>query len=431
MNALRRQQRNHALRTSLWLVPVACMVAAMIAVPLMRWIDGQTHWSVLGFGLEGAKGVVGGLASSLLTFIVFAFSILLLAAQMSAQTMTPRMLSRLFEARRAKATLGALVFTWVYSIGILGRLEDHVPQLAVAFAMLTSLTSVALFLYLVQFAVKSLRPGVVMIRIARDTRLAIDVEYPAPFSSDPPARPDLDLEVGPVVTTIPYRGAAGTLVGLDSHGILAWADRAACPISIAPRIGDFLATGDDLFYLHGPTAAPPDEQALADCVAVGHERHLEHDTMFGIRIIVDIASRALSPAVNDPTTAVLAIDQLQSLLCVLAQRQLEDGILHDASGAPRLARRVPDWEDFVTLAVTEPRIYGAQNPQVTRRLEALFEKLVQRVPAPRLAVVEVQRQLLRETVHAAWSSAGDRAMAAQADLQGFGSRTRSRAVDSP
>jgi uncharacterized membrane protein len=431
MNPIRRQQLSHALRTSLWLVPVACMVAAMIAIPLMRWIDEQTRWTVLGFGLEGAKGVVGGLASSLLTFIVFAFSILLLAAQMAAQTMTPRMLGRLFEAKRAKATLGALVFTWVYAIGILGRIEDRVPQLAVAFALLMSLASVALFLYLVQFAVKSLRPGVAMIRIARDTLLAIDVEYPAPFSGDPPARPDLDLELGPVVGTIRYRGAPGVLVGLDLQGMLACAARTGGPISIAPRIGDFLATGDDLFHLHGASAAPPDEQGLAACIAVGPERRLEYDPMLGVRMIVDIASRALSPAINDPTTAALAIDQLQQLLCLLAQRQFSDGVLRDESGTPRLARRVPDWEDFVTLAVTEPRIYGATNPQVTRRLEALFERLSQRAPASRLAVIEAQRQLLRDTVRTAWASAGDRAMAGQADLQGFGSRSHSRPLESP
>jgi uncharacterized membrane protein len=430
MNPIRRQQRRHALRTSLWLVPVACMVAAMIAVPLVRWIDEQTRWSILGFGLEGAKGAVGGLASSLLTFIVFAFSILLMAAQMAAQTMTPRMLGRLFESRRAKATLGALVFTWVYSIGVLGRIEDHVPQLAVAFALLMSLASVALFLYLVQFSVKSLRPGVAMIRMARATGAAIDVAYPAPFSSEPSGRPDLDLELGPVAHALPYRGASGVVVGMDLQGLLACAARAGCPISIAPRIGDFLATGDDLFYLHGSLAAAPDERGLLACIGVGHERQLEHDPMFGMRMIVDIASRALSPAINDPTTAVLAIDQLQHLLCLLAQRQFDDGILRDASGAPRLARRVSDWEDFVTLAVTEPRVYGAQNPQVTRRLEAMFEKLLQRAPAPRIAVVEAQRQLLRETVQAAWSGAGDRAMASQPDLQGFGSRTHSRTLES-
>ena len=113
---------------------------------------------------------------------------------------------------------------------------------------------------------------------------------------------------------------------------------------------------------------------------------------------MDIASKALSPAINDPTTGVLAIDQLHHLLHLLGQRQLDTGVVRDSSGEVRLVYRTPCWEDFVTLAVTEIRLYGATSPQVTRRLQAMFEHLVQVVPAERSEALRKEMALLRRTI---------------------------------
>lgn len=429
MNRMRSQERSHVLHASLWLVPVASMAAAMLAGPVMRWIDEQTRWTVLSLGLEGAKAIVGGLASSLLTFIVFTISILLLATQMASQTMSPRMIARLFEYKRTKVTLGAFVFAWTYSIGIVGRIEGRVPQLSVALAIFMSIAGVGLFFYLVQVAVKGLRPGAILIGVAADTWSVIDAVYPTPYQADQPAR--VATKLGPLARSVAWRGRSGMFVAFDAMGIVEIAARAGCLISLAPQIGDFLASGDDLFRLHGSAVGQLDEQTLGACVAVAPERRLGQDPMFGLRIIVDVASRALSPAINDPTTAVLAIDQLQHLLKLLAQRELDDGVWRDAAGTPRLVYRTPDWEDFVTLAVTEPRVYGAPNPQVTRRLEALFEHVMQSAPAGRIAVLEAQRELLRQTIARNYEGAGDRAIAGQADLQGFGSSQREGATAQP
>lgn len=155
---------------------------------------------------------------------------------------------------------------------------------------------------------------------------------------------------------------------------------------------------------------------------LGSERSLEHDPAFGFRIIVDIAEKALSPAINDPTTGVLAIDQIEHLLHLLGEKQLDNGVVRDSSGEVRLVYRTPSWEDFVDLAVTEIRLYGANSPQVTRRLMAMFDNLIKAVPVKRSAVLNKELAHLLRTITSAFADRDDRILAATADRQGFGSR---------
>ena len=169
--------------SSLWLVSVACMVAALVVAPVVRWVDDRTRWTLLGFGVEeGARAVVGALSGSLLTFIVFSFSILLLVVQLAGAQLSPRGIARSFESRLTKLTLGAFVFTYTYSLTALGRIEDRVPQLPVLLAVVASLISIAAFLYLIQFVGAALRPSIVLTTLADATSRAIDTHYPNPLS---------------------------------------------------------------------------------------------------------------------------------------------------------------------------------------------------------------------------------------------------------
>jgi uncharacterized membrane protein len=396
------------------------MVAGLVAAPLVRWIDDRTRWTLMEFGTEGARTVVGALASSLLTFIVFAFSILLLAVQMASGQLSPRIIARVFEDRLTKLTIGAFVFTWVYTLAAAGRIEERVPQLSIVLAILLSLASVGLFFHLVQRASESLRPVKTLTDVAHDTRAVIESVYPGKFSDTGRGPSGATRVSTAAVRTIAHRGRSGVVLAFDVQALASIAAETDCTIELVPMAGDFLATDENLFRLYGKGATAVDAEILFDRVALGSERTLSQDPAFGFRIIVDIASKALSAAVNDPTTAVLAIDQLHHLLHLLCQRQLDTGVVRDASGQTRLVYRTPDWEDFVTLAVTEIRIYGAQSPQATRRLQAMLEGLLPSVPAERRAALDEQIAALRRTVNAAYLDPHDRAIAIQGDLQGFG-----------
>ena len=163
-----------------------------------------------------------------------------------------------------------------------------------------------------------------------------------------------------------------------------------------------------------------DEDLLGQRIVSGAERTTEQDPAFPLRIIVDIAAKALSPAINDPTTAVLALDQIHHLLRNLGHRKLDTGLLRDRDERLRLLYRTPDWEDFVDLAVTEIRHFGASSIQVARRLRAMLEDLIGG-PATRASTGAAGgAAAAQRSAERAFSDPDDRARAKQGDSQGLG-----------
>jgi len=187
------------------------------------------------------------------------------------------------------------------------------------------------------------------------------------------------------------------------------------------QCGDFMATGEPFLRIWGSALAADAEARVRDCVLVGAERRLSGDPMFGLRIIVDIAAKALSPSINDATTAVMAIDQLHPLLLRIAGRELDISHSEGPGGRIRLIYRTPGWDDFVTLACTEIRLCGAASPQVTRRMKAMLESLLPLVPAPRVPALDAQLRMLQRAVERSHADPHERSVASQADSQGFGS----------
>jgi uncharacterized membrane protein len=211
----------------------------------------------------------------------------------------------------------------------------------------------------------------------------------------------------------------GVVLAFDRKGLISLAERANCLIELVPQVGDFIAAGDPLFRLFegGESIS---EESLRNSVALGQERTLEQDPTYAFRIIVDIASKALSPAINDPTTAVLAIDQIHHLLRNVGSRNLGHGRETDGRGELRLVYRTPDWEDFVHLAVTEIRQYGGDSIQITRRLRAMLESLIETLPAKRAPMLRLELGLLQASAKRMFVDLYDQALAEMGDLQGMG-----------
>src|SRR6202008_2222872 len=149
-------------------------------------------------------------------------------------------------------------------------------------------------------------------------------------------------EVGLPRREVIHDGASEVVLAVDAATLVAEARRSGGVIELAPRVGDFLAWGQVLFRLYGDAADIPDRRLRAT-VAFGPERTLEQDPMFAFRILVDIGLKALSPAINDPTTAVLALDQVHRLLRTVGRRKLRGEVVSDTSGQPRLIFRTPNW----------------------------------------------------------------------------------------
>jgi uncharacterized membrane protein len=190
-----------------------------------------------------------------------------------------------------------------------------------------------------------------------------------------------------------------------------------------PQVGDFIASGDPLFRVF-EGGEDLSGESLLQSVALGPERTLEQDPMYAFRIIVDIASKALSPAINDPTTAVLAIDQIHHLLRDVGSRSLAEGRETDRSGQLRLVYRTPNWEDFVLLAVTEIRQYGRDSIQIVRRLRAMLENLIDTLPERRDPMLRLELTLLEASSKRTFLDLYDQALAETGDLQGMGGRDK-------
>jgi uncharacterized membrane protein len=190
-------------------------------------------------------------------------------------------------------------------------------------------------------------------------------------------------------------------------------------IELAPQIGDFVAEDEPLFNLYG-SARAVDEKVLRTAIVFGSERTMEQDPAFAFRIVVDIAIKALSPAINDPTTAVLAIDQLHRMLRSVGRRNLRTDEILDASGRLRVIFRTPNWDDFVHLAFTEIRAYGANNLQIVRRLRAMIENLKETLPSHRQNELQHELSLLDREAKRLFVYPEDLALAGIADSQGLG-----------
>jgi uncharacterized membrane protein len=225
-----------------------------------------------------------------------------------------------------------------------------------------------------------------------------------------------------VERTILHRGTSAIILAVDVPRLVAEAKDAGGVVDFAPQVGDFVGTGEALFLLHGG-AKSIDDDLLRSCVIFGSERTLEQDPLFGIRILVDIAIKALSAAINDPTTAVLAIDQLHGLLRSAGRRNLRTDFILDPNGALRVIFRTPDWDAFVHLAFVEIRFCGASNIQIARRLRAMIVNLANTLPTDRHAALRREFHLLDQMLEKLYVLPEDLALARIPDSQGLGGST--------
>jgi uncharacterized membrane protein len=298
--------------------------------------------------------------------------------------------------------------------------ETFVPQLAVLGAGFLTFASLLAFLALVSHVGQALRPANVVGHVGRHGRRTLKTIYPEPIGAPTGGAPVPAAGTCNIRTrVVPHTGPPGVVLGCDVVGLVAEGRRRDTHLELVPAIGDFVPTGAPLFRL--ATDAPVDEQRLRDAVALGWERTMTQDPTFAFRILVDIAIKALSPAINDPTSAVMAIDQLHALLRFVGGRRLDVGQYRDPEGAVRLTVERPAWGDYVSLAVDEIRHYGADSVQVARRLRAMLEDLLRILPEERCASVREELRLLARTVERAFPDVEDRNRASVADEQGLGS----------
>ncbi len=410
------------IRSSLWVVPFVAIPFELVITRPLHWLDGWLDWNFLGFALPGAQALLQAIVSATLSFVVFTFGSLLVAIQVAGAQLTSRIIATtLLRNDVVRYTVGLFIFTLMFALSAQNRMEKDVHQLVMLMAALLAIFSFAAFFYLIDYASRLLRPISVLSHVGGDGLTVIEAVYPDPSRSpSSPAANGLDL--GPPDRIIQHQGTSGIVLAVNLELLRAEAERASGLVEFVPQVGDFVAVDEPLFNLHG-RAQSLDEATLRSAIAFGSERSLEQDPTFAFRIVVDIALRALSPAINDPTTAVLAIDQLHRLLRMVGTRHLRTDEILDKSGQLRVIFRTPNWQDFVHLAFSEIRCCGSDNLQIVRRLRAMIDNLIQTLPAQCHPQLQQELSLLDREIARNFLYPEELALARIADSQGLGGRS--------
>lgn len=413
------------VRSSLWIVPFVAFLLYLATIRVMGLLEAWTGWTIpWPYGVSGAQVVLETAATLTLSFLVFTFGSLLVAIQVASGQLTPRIIATtLLRDNAIRFTVGLFIFSLLFATGARIRLETSGPQLITWVAGFLGLFSIVAFLFLIDYAARLLRPVSIVWRVGENGLAVIETVYPDAVEERPASELPQE-EFGSPQRVVRHRGKSAIIIAVNLDAIVAHARSMNGTIEFAHHVGDFVAVGEPLFLLYGGGADAIDERKLRETVAFGPERTIEQDSTFALRIIVDIATKALSKAINDPTTAVLAIDQLHRLLRVVGKRRLLGEHIRDGDGRLRVIFRTPNWDDFVHLACCEIRHYGAENVQVARRLRAMIENLIQTLPEYRRAALHQELALLDSSLVTLYPLPQDLALARVPDTQGLGGPSR-------
>jgi uncharacterized membrane protein len=424
------------IRNSLWLTPFFAVLAFWVVSRITHGIGGwllQTGrideaTAFFGLSMAGARTMLETIVTINLSFLVFTFGSLLVAIQVAGGQYTPRIIATtLLRDNAIRFTVGYFVFTLLFTLRVLTRMgDDVVHQFNTFIAGVLGGVSLVVFLYLIDYAARLLRPVSLVQRVGMSGIAVIQSVYPE--STMPPRPVESSGSAASADRIVANKaGTSGIVLALDLEGLVGQARHADGMIEFVPQVGDFVAADEPLFRLYGGAIAIDDRQLLA-AVALGSERTIEQDPTFAFRILVDIAIKALSPAINDPTTAVLAIDQIHRLLRHVGLRHVSREEVCDEAGMLRLVFRTPNWEDFVHLACTEIRHCGVGSVQIMRRMRSMLENLMRTLPAHRHAELRKQLELLDRAIEGHYAFAEDRALARIPDPQGLGGSVGVQAV---
>lgn len=388
--------------SSLWFVPVLCVLAGMVLSFVTIVFDRATDYDLvprsLTGGADAALAILSTIAASMVSLAALVLTITMVVVQLAMGQFSPRIVQTILQDKPSQFAIGLFVATFAHAMLTLREVQfgppEVVPGLAIIAAYILVVVSIVVLVMYVHHIGRSLRVSALIELVGTDTRRLLDEQYPAP-PGDPDPSPD---EQGPARVVAPN---SGVVIRVDQDGLVELAAEAGCVLRMRPSLGEFVPAGAVLFDVEGD-AGRLDHDAAAGAIRVGLERTLEQDIAYGFRLLVDIAERSVSESpFQDPTTAVQAIDRLHDCLRQLAPREFPDGIHRDDGGAVRLIMPVMDWDAYVELAFEEIRLVGAASPQVARRMRAALEDLRTVAPTERRPALDRELRLLREAVDGA------------------------------
>ncbi len=405
------------VRSQLWPLPVLAVVMAALGGVLIPRLDAHLDASLpvwldgvlFGGDADAARTVLDAVASSLITVTALTFSLTVVTLQLASSQFSPRLLRTFTSDVFVQATLGLFLATFTYSLTVLRavRSDSHsgaafVPKLSVTLSFVLAVASVIGLVVFLAHLARQIRVETMLRDVHHDASATISAVLDDRVEAAPErALPELSGRRVDLLST-----ESGFLLRIDENDLLDVATGASVVIVLSSFPGEFLVDRTPLGYVvssHGDTTDNEQEQLLQRVVGAAHfgyERTAAQDIGYGLRQLTDVANKALSPGINDPTTAVHALGHISALLCELADRDLSPRILRDKDNHVRVVLQRPSWADMVDVAITQPRRYGAADPQVVAALVSLLADLARRCHPDQAHIVAEQLERLRSTVSA-------------------------------
>jgi len=382
MNKLRQYWSN--LRSSFWFLP-ALIVAAGVGVALAlievdssagrKWL---ADWPRLfGVGAEGARGILSTIAGSMMTVVGVTFSMTLMTLALASSQYTSRILRNFMRDRATQVVLGVFAGIFIYCLVVLrtirsGDENEFVPSLSVSFAVVLAMGGIGVLIFFIHHIASSIQASSIIASVANETMLAIDRLFPETLGQGPD---DDDDDQDQTMLSLPQRSwqavpvkRNGYIESVDNAALLRLAGEYKTIVRMEQGIGGFVVRNNTLVSL--ALENPPEQELVEDLQAafsISRHRTLQQDSAFGIRQIVDIALRALSPSVNDTTTAVMCVDYLTAILARLAERNIPSSHRYE-EGELRLIAIGPTFAGLVAASFDQIRVSAAGNVAVMLRM---------------------------------------------------------------
>jgi uncharacterized membrane protein len=354
------------------------LAVAMIAlerdIPAVKDLASRAAW-VIYEDVASAQLIVATIAGSMMTTVAVVFSVLIMALSLASIQFSPRILSGFMGDRPTQNTLGVFMGTFVYALIVLrtvqGGTQPFVPSASISLAMLLAAIALAWLIYFIHHIGRAINANHIVDRIARETIEIIDDEFPIAVGRVDSHPEDCGPAAPPPANAVDVEAKKSGYVQLcDRERLLALGRAHGVTIYQQHGIGEFVVEGNPLASI-----APPDRvteamhRVCAECFDIGEVRTMQQDFQFGIRQIVDMALKAISPAVNDPSTASTCIDHLARILCHLARRRILPLEMRDeATGQLLMVRRAGTFRGALDLAFNQLRQYGRGDMSVSLRM---------------------------------------------------------------
>lgn len=410
------------LRTELWPAPTVGVLLALLAGVLLpeldRALDDDLPAAVtaylFGGGASAARTVLDAVASSLITVTSLTFSLTVVTLQLASGQFSPRLLRNFTRDRFVHFTLALFLATFVYALTVLRTVRSvdeqqaqFVPQISVTLAFVLAVASViSLVLFLAHLArqirVETMLHGVHADASATVTRLLSADEE----AGDQPERNGgEEISIASAGATKILARQSGFLTAVDHHALAAAASDFDAVVVVELMPGGFAVAGTPVGWYRGVRGSVDVgermafEKKIGGALSYGKERNDTQDIAFALRQLTDVTTKALSPGINDPTTAVHSLGHASALVCEIAQYDLRDRLQYDNSGRLRVICRRPGFGRLLEEAIAQPRHYGCADTAVLARLFAMLREIAWTVhSAEQRAEVAQQLGRLADTV---------------------------------